>query len=309
MTLDEGWIGEFGRLLGAEGRSPHTQTAYRRDIEAVVAWGRGPGEVLAHLTAADARRYVTELGSSGLSPRSIGRRLAALRSFYRFARDVGLRAEDPFAGIRGPKAPRRLPRVIRPDVVDEMIAEAGERPEAVPPVSGAIALRDVALLEVLYGGGLRVGEVCRLELGDLRSLSRGASGAEAHVLGKGSKERVVPLGDPAAMALRSYLDRGRPMLLGGGQCPAVFLNRWGGRLSDRSVRAMVARVSGLIGAPPGVSPHTFRHSYATHLLEGGADLRTVQELLGHSRLGTTQLYTHLELQRLRQVYDQAHPRA
>ncbi len=312
MDTDGAWLEQFLTRLQIEGRSLHTRTAYRRDVTAFLRWAGAddaqPTAGLAEVDRATARRYVTFLQSTRLGARSIARRISALRSLYRFGLQEGLCREDPFRGIRGPKVARRLPRVLKAREVDAILAvSAANAPE--DSRAFALRMRDQAILELLYGAGLRVSEVAGLNLADPSSLERGVDAAQVHVFGKGSKERVVPLGDLAAEALVAYLRGGRPVLAGSASGSALFLNAYGGRLSDRSIRTLVRRVAQAAGCLPGVSPHTFRHSFATHLLEGGADLRSVQELLGHARLGTTQLYTHLELERLRTVYETAHPRA
>jgi len=243
------------------------------------------------------RAYAAELAGAGLAPASIGRRLAAVRAFLRFCVAAGVLESNPAAEIRGPKPRRRLPRVLRPDEAAAVVE--------VEPTAGDVGLRlrDRAVLEVLYGAGVRVEELCLLDLGDIEP-----EAGRAVVTGKGGKARVVPLGECAVAALCEYLRLGRPRL-DAGRTPALFLNARGGRLSQRSVRARVAEAARAAGVAAGVHPHTFRHSFATHLLEGGADLRAVQEMLGHARLSTTQLYTHLTRQRLKAVYDRAHPRA
>lgn len=312
MAKDRTWLDQFLTQLQIEGRSLHTRTAYRRDVRAFLRWaGADDLQSSACLTEVDratARRYVTFLQSTRLGARSIARRISALRSLYRFGLQQGFCPEDPFRGIRGPKVARRLPRVLKAREVGAILAvsAAGARED---PHAPALRMRDQAILELLYGAGLRVSELVALNLDDLSSLERGVDAAQVRVFGKGSKERVVPLGDLAAEALAAYLRGGRTALAGSTSGSALFLNARGGRLSDRSIRTLVRCVAQAAGCLPGVSPHTFRHSFATHLLEGGADLRSVQELLGHARLGTTQLYTHLELERLRTVYETAHPRA
>lgn len=233
---------------------------------------------------------------------SIARKASTLRSFYGFVQRRGLRDDNPALLLVTPKRAAKLPKVLRRPQVEALVEVSGDDP---------ISLRDHAILELLYGAGLRVGELCALDL-DSVHLSR----RRVRVLGKGSKERIVPFGEPAEHAIAAYVSGGRPRLLrdgaevaAGASTGALFLNTRGNRMGQRDVRTLVTRYAS--GAAPGSqpSPHTLRHSYATHLLEGGADLRSVQELLGHSDLRTTQIYTHVSRERLRRVYEQAHPRS
>ncbi len=294
-------MSDFLQSLLASGRSPHTRRAYTSDLRRfLTSVGLPPdpdGAALARLDRVRIHTYAAELARAGLAPASISRRLAAVRAFIRFCVARGFLPSDPAAAIRGPKAHRRLPRVLRPDEAAAVVeAESTAR-------RPWLRLRDRAILEVLYGAGVRVEELCRLDLGDVE-LGVG----QAVVTGKGGKTRLVPLGECAVAALDEYLRQGRPRLETGAT-PAIFLNARGRRLSQRSVRAQVTRAAGAAGIRAGVHPHTLRHCFATHLLERGADLRAVQEMLGHARLSTTQLYTHLTRQRIKAVYDRAHPRA
>lgn len=250
------------------------------------------------------RAYLAELARRELSRASIGNRLAALRSFYRHARREGWLGAggDPWGAISTPRLPRRLPAVLDTDEVERLldVVEAGSE-------DAAITLRDRALIETAYAAGLRISELAGAQVVDL-DLRRG----ELRVLGKGRKERIGLLGGPARDALEAYLDEGRPVLRArdAGQDPAaLFLNARGQPLGVRGLRYRVERLVRLAGLADGVSPHTLRHSFASHLLEGGADLRVVQELLGHASLGTTQVYTHVSPTRLRTAYRTAHPRA
>ena len=245
------------------------------------------------------RSFLASLTRHGLGKRSQGRALAAVRSLFRFACREGVVGTNPAAGVRTPKHPRKLPRHLRPGEIETLIeSPAGDEP---------LARRDRALLELLYASGLRVGELVSLDWGDLD-----LEGRVLRVLGKGGKERMVPFGQPAAQALRAWLEAWetvRGAAPAAGRDEPVFLNRSGRRLTDRSVRRLIDRYTAGAGLPAGVHPHTLRHTFATHLLEGGADLRSIQELLGHSSLSTTQKYTHLELERLLAVYREGHPRA
>lgn len=287
-------------------RSPHTRDAYRRDLIQFTAWAdraglNGPGTVT-HLIL---RRYLAYLTTREFARRSIARKVSTLRSYFAWQRAQGALEVDPARALRSPLGERRLPRVPRAHevaaVLEERAGDGGS--DELDPRVRAVRLRDTAVVEVLYGAGLRVAEACGLGTGDcdLRS-------GLLTVLGKGSKVRRVPLGAPGREAVVAYLQRGRPHLVGPATPPdALFLNRRGNRLGPRDVRRILeARPLPDGGA---ISPHTLRHAFATHLLEGGADLRAVQELLGHADVATTQLYTHLTKDRLRAVYNDTHPRA
>ncbi len=295
------------------GRSPHTRAAYERDVAEFVTWaerGGCPGgpSALDHRTL---RRFLAYLDTRGFARSTIARKAAALRAYLRFLRRHGVLERDLGSLLRAPKGVSRLPRVIRTeeagDLLDDLTdavdlvtaeAEAGDDPLVV-----AVVLRDLAVLEVLYGAGVRVSECCGLRISDC-DLDRGL----VTVLGKGSKVRRVPIGAPAVAALGAWLGQGRPVLATG-ESPGdrVFLNRRGRVLTPRDARRILERHP----LPDGraVHPHALRHAYATHLLEGGADLRAVQELLGHADLATTQIYTHVTRDRLRAVYEATHPRA
>ncbi|HEY8545599.1 MAG TPA: tyrosine-type recombinase/integrase, partial [Acidimicrobiales bacterium] len=259
----------------------------------------GPGEVQ-RLTL---RRYLAFLATTGRKRRTIARRASALRRYFGWLRRRGLVTADPAVGLSAPQGEARLPRVLKPDELRALL-------DAPPPVGSAgggdddlaVALRDRddAVLELLYGSGVRVAELSALDVDDV-DLGR----ARMLVRGKGGKHRIVPLSDPAVAALRRWLGTGRALLVHDGTpAAAVFLNRRGRRLSPRDVRRIVDR-----RAPSPTHPHALRHTFATHLLDGGADLRVVQELLGHADLSTTQRYTHVSRERLRQVFDETHPRA
>ncbi|MHB8671645.1 MAG: tyrosine-type recombinase/integrase, partial [Acidimicrobiales bacterium] len=257
------------------------------------------------------RRYLAYLATRRYARRSISRKAAALRKYFSWLRRRGHLEVDPARGLSAPKGDARLPHVLTPPELEALLsAEAappgraggpGGRRAPNPALDVAVSYRDVAVAEVLYGSGLRVAELCGLRPEDLDLRRR-----EVRVWGKGSKQRVVPLSRPAVRALRAWLSpAGRPVLAGSESPPdAVFLNRWGRRLSPRDTRRILDR-----RALSPTHPHALRHTFATHLLDGGADLRVVQELLGHADLGTTQLYTHVSKERLRAVYDATHPRA
>jgi integrase/recombinase XerD len=317
----------FLRSLAARDASPHTIRAYRTGVGAYLAWLGERGVDWARPTRPELRAYLARLGATAART-TVAQRLAAIRSFHRWAAREGLAPGDPWGAIATPRMPRRLPRVLELDQVDKLLAavddELTEAESASPdriPVAMALALRDRALVETAYAAGLRISELAAANLGSL-DLRRG----EIRVIGKGRKERIGLLGRPALAALAAYLDLGRPILLdrGGlernapdrdaaassGAAPtAVFLNHLGAPLGVRGLRYRLDRLCRRAGLPLGVSPHTLRHSFATHLLDGGADLRVVQELLGHENLATTQIYTHVSPGRLAAAYRDAHPRA
>jgi len=243
-----------------------------------------------------------------LAPASIARAVVAVRSLHRFAVADGLTVSDPATDVRPPRPARRLPKALTLDQVQLMLD--------LPSTETAEGLRDAALLELLYGTGGRISEVVDLDVDDLtRALESVRAGppdelAGLRVLGKGGKERIVPLGSYARRAVEAYLVRGRPALSARGTgTPALLLNARGARLSRQSAYAVLRRVAEQAGVPGEVSPHTLRHSFATHLLDGGADVRVVQELLGHASVTTTQIYTLVTVDHLREVYAEAHPRA
>jgi integrase/recombinase XerD len=279
--------------LAAARLAPRTVEAYRRDLGHLAEWlGRSPADA----SADDLAAYVAQLRADGLAATTVARRLAAVRSFFRHQVLLGARTDNPAASVELPKRRRKLPRTLSPAEVERLLdAAAGTTPRA---------LRDRALAELLYGAGLRVSEAV--------SLDRQAVDLENRLvrcLGKGSKERVVPIGREAVDALRRYLSRGRPFLerRHGAE---LFLNAHGGPLTRAGVFLILRRLAAKAGLEPErIHPHLLRHSFATHLLEGGADLRAVQEMLGHADLATTELYTHVSDRRRRELYFQAHPHA
>ena len=285
-------VDAFLALLAAR-RAPRTVEAYRRDLSAFAAWlGRSPADA----ATADLERYVAELRSAGLSPATVARRIAAARALFRHLVIIGAREENPAADLELPRRVRQLPRTLSPNEAERLVeAAAGTTPRA---------LRDRALVELLYGAGLRVSEAVALE--------RGGVDLERRIVrctGKGSKERVVPIGREAVKALRRYLARGRPHL-DRRHRGELFLNANGGALTRAGAFFVLRRLAARAGLEPErVHPHLLRHSFATHLLEGGADLRSVQEMLGHADLATTELYTHVSDRRRRDLYFQAHPHA
>lgn len=279
--------------------SSATVRAYRADLADLAA---ASGDVELSLVDIEVlREWLWKASQRGDARSTLARRTSSARGFFAWALDEGLVETDPAVRLVTPKKAQHLPRVATADGLDDMLRQAA----AAAAEGDPITLRDHAILELLYGSGIRVSELCGLDVDDL-DVSR----ATARVLGKGSKERVVPYGAPARRAIEAYLTRGRPALAtrGDGSTPAVFLGARGARLGPRSVYDLVARTVGpLVGGA--VGPHALRHSAATHLLDGGADLRAVQELLGHASLGTTQVYTHVSSERLAAAYRQAHPRA
>lgn len=239
------------------------------------------------------RRFLAELGRRGYARASLARKAATVRALFALLAARGLVAADPAAGLATGRSGRSLPRVLRVDEVERMLAV---------PDTSPTGLRDRALLEFLYASGARVSELVGLDDEDVDLVA-----GTARLWGKGSKERMVPLGEPVRAALARWLDEGRPALVGG-MTAVVFCGPRGDRLDPRTVRRTVERCAAAAGLTK-VTPHTLRHSYATHLLEGGADLRSVQELLGHAALATTQIYTHVTREQLRSAYEHAHPRA
>jgi integrase/recombinase XerD len=282
----------FLALLAAR-RAPRTVDAYRRDLADLAAYlGRPPADA----SADDIEGWLADLRARGQAPSSVARRAAAARTFYRHLIALGRRTDNPAAEVDLPRRRTRLPRALSPGEVERLIEAAnGTTPRS---------LRDRALVELLYGAGLRVSEAVGLERGGVDLESRAV-----RCIGKGDKERVVPLGSQAVEALRRYLSRGRPYL-DRRHRPELFLNAQGGPLTRAGAFLVVRKLAARAGLDPErVHPHLLRHSFATHLLEGGADLRSVQEMLGHADLGTTELYTHVSDRRRRDTYFQAHPHA
>lgn len=288
--------GFLGHLAAERGLASATLEAYHRDLRRLRRWAEKAGHGDPARLEAEQLRAFLVVSAGQLAPRSRARLVSTLRSFGRFLVAEGLAPGDPAATLQGPRTGRRLPDALSLAQVERLLGTVtGSQPRP---------LRDRAILEILYGCGLRVSELCGADLVDLDSRE-----ATLRVRGKGSKTRVVPVGQPALEAVAAWLERGRPRLLGKHTAAAIFLNVRGGRLSRVSVWSLLkcsAREAGLSGQ---VSPHTLRHSYATHLLEGGCDLRIVQELLGHADISTTEIYTHLDRSFLWEAYRGAHPRA
>ncbi|MDQ3982679.1 MAG: tyrosine recombinase XerC [Actinomycetota bacterium] len=294
-------VRSFLRACSAErDLSPHTIEAYMHDLDQFAAWARGQGpSSVRELDRALLRHYVSALGELGLARRSIARKVSAVRSMLSWAVQHDLIEANPADDLRVPKLDRPLPKVLK-------AADAAALCN-LPPADDPVGQRDRAVLELLYGSGLRVAELCGLDVDDVDT-----GAGRVRVTGKGRKERQVPMSEPAGEAVETYARDGRRVLLRESSPAdarhALFLNSRGGRLGPRSVRSMLARYLSAEGAAP-VGPHALRHSFATHLLDGGADLRVVQELLGHESLATTQIYTHVSTERLKAVYEQSHPRA
>lgn len=308
MTQDSAWIDAFLEMAAAErGARPNTILAYRRDLADADGF-LVPVGGLARADAAALEAYVRDLAKRGLSGPTAARRLSALRQFYRFLMADGLRSDDPTSRLDRPKQTARLPKTLEPDVIDRLIAAAGDGAGA-----PALAARDRALLELLYGAGLRVSELVSLPLS---AAKRPESGA-LHIVGKGGRARLAPIGQKAQAALTAYLGW-RDQLLPADPDARDKAARWlfpsgqaaDGRLTRRRVAQIVDDAGRAIGLAPGaVTPHTLRHAYATHLVEGGADLRAVQTLLGHADIATTQIYTHVARRRLVDAVTTKHPLA
>ncbi|WP_460798817.1 tyrosine recombinase XerC [Nocardioides pacificus] len=295
-------LGDYERHLVSErDLTPHTVRAYVADVAGLLRHAARMGlDDVSQLDLRTLRSWLALQQTTGMSRTTLSRRATAARVFTGWAARTGRSESDAGSSLRSPKAHRSLPPVLRVDEARDLIEAATELADDGSPVG----LRDVAMLELLYATGIRVGELVALDLGDVdreRNVVR--------VLGKGRKERSVPFGQPAAAAVDRWLDLGRAQLWAEGAGAALFLGVRGRRIDQRAVRTLVhRRIAGVAGAPD-IGPHGLRHSAATHLLEGGADLRSVQELLGHASLATTQIYTHVTTDRLRRAYQQAHPRA
>lgn len=284
-------------MARVRGASPHTVKAYAEDLGQFAAWAQEASDVTT-MDATRLRLYLNHLQEQGLARASRARKTASLRSFFAFLTRQGVIARSPAAALRSPRTERRLPKFLRDDQIEALLAA--------PDTETPLGLRDRALLETLYASGMRAGELVKLSLTDV-DFDEGV----IRVIGKGDRERVTLLGRHALLALTRYLRKGRPLLAGRAaeDSGALFVNRYGGRLSDRSVRRMFDRYCHAASGVLKVTPHVLRHTFATHLLAGGADLRLVQELLGHASLATTQMYTHVTTEHLQQAYRKAHPRA
>jgi len=296
-------LAEYERHLASErDLSGHSVRAYLGDIGSLLEHAARLGSTTPdQLDLRTLRSWLAKQQSMGRSRTTIARRATAARVFTAWLARTGRASVDAGAALRSPKAHRTLPPVLRADEAQAILQATAH---GATDVDGPVGLRDVAILELLYATGIRVGELVGLDVDDVdrhRNVIR--------VLGKGRKERTVPFGIPAAEALDAWMEEGRPALVREGSGPALFLGARGGRLDQRAARTLVHKSVSAVPGAPDLGPHGLRHTAATHLLEGGADLRSVQELLGHASLATTQLYTHVSTDRLRRAYQQAHPRA
>lgn len=283
--------------------STHTVRAYLGDLTDLLSHLQRLGRAdLDQTTVRDLRNWLANQQTRGASRSTLQRRAAAARVFCAWAYETGRAATNPAAALRSPKSVRALPPTLHRNDAERLLTEAAA--QARDRGGGPVGLRDVAILEVLYASGVRVSELCGLDLADLDRDRR-----TVRVLGKGNKERTVPLGDPALRAVDAWLAGGRPSLVRATSGAAVFLGERGARIDPRVVRRIVHRALRLVEGAPDLGPHGLRHAMATHLLEGGADLRSVQEMLGHASLATTQIYTHVTGERIRAAFEQAHPRA
>jgi integrase/recombinase XerC/integrase/recombinase XerD len=287
-------LAAYDRDLRARGAADRTRRAYGVDLGQFVEWveERAPGEVRHR----DVRRYAAGLSSGGAAPATVARKLAAVRGLFDFLVRTERVGQNPADLVSSPKREQKLPKVLSGEQVRALLERI--------PARTPLELRDRAMLELAYSCGLRCEEIVNLDRGSMDFDSE-----QLRVLGKGSKERQLPVGEPAQRALRRYLDRGRPALAGDPREPALFLSKSGRRLSNSDVTRRLALWVREAALAAGVSPHSLRHSFATHLLEGGADLRTIQELLGHASISTTQVYTRVDAARLREAYASTHPRA
>ena len=296
-------LGEFERYLRSErGRSEHTTRAYLGDLRSLLSFledERGTSD-LAAVGLRDLRAWLATMGAAGAARATVARRAAAVRTFLGWATRTGRIPTDPSLRLVAPRRNGRLPEVLKQGDAAALLDVAAVASDDQDPLH----LRDRAALELLYASGIRVGELVALDLDDVD-----LSGGVVRVLGKGAKERTVPFGTPAREALSAWLQLGRPQLVTAASGPALLLGRRGRRADARQIRSALHALLQHVPDAPDLGPHGLRHSAATHLLEGGADLRMVQELLGHASLATTQLYTHVSVDRLKQSYRQAHPRA
>jgi tyrosine recombinase XerC len=292
----EAALAGFRRELETRGCSRHTLRAYGTDLAEFAAWAGGRGREAEDIRYRDLRGYAAVISERDLARSTAARKLASVRSFYDHLVRSGRMSANPAELLPTPKTESRLPQVLGPERVAELLDRI--------PATGPLEVRDRALFELAYSCGLRAEEIVNL---DLDSVDFDSETLRVH--GKGSKTRIAPIGEPAQRALERYVQRARPALATGAAEPALFLSKRGRRLSTSDVRRRLNRWLGEAAMAGSVSPHTLRHSFATHLLEGGADLRSIQELLGHASISTTQVYTRVEPKRLRREYARSHPRA
>lgn len=295
MNWDEA-LAEYDRDLGARSAAERTRRAYAVDLAGFVEWveplGLGPGDVRHR----EVRRYAAGLSSAGAAAATVARRLAAVRGLYDFLVRTERVGQNPAELVSSPKRGEQLPKVLSVEQLRSLLERI--------PARTPLELRDRAMLELAYSCGLRCEEIVNLDLGSVDFESE-----QVRVLGKGAKERLLPVGEPAQRALKRYLERGRRALATDPREQALFVSKSGRRLSNSDVTRRLGLWAREAALAAGVSPHALRHSFATHLLEGGADLRTIQELLGHSSISTTQIYTRVDAARLRDTYAASHPRA
>lgn len=291
----EALVREFTEYLCVEKRhSPHTVDGYRRDIARFVSFN--PKASLKSITPSDIREFLLSLHQKGLSSRSIARSLSSLKSFFKYLVEEDLIVENPVATLETPKIWRKLPNTLSLNEVESLLKQ--------PDVETLLGLRDKAMLEVLYATGVRVSELISLKLNDL-NLEVGY----IRSFGKGGKERVIPLGEVAQSYIKVYMEHSRPKLLKGKSLPALFISRRKMPMTRQAFWKILKHYARKAQISISVSPHTLRHAFATHLLERGADLRSVQQMLGHSDISTTQIYTHVVQKRMREVFDECHPRS
>lgn len=292
----------YERHLRAErGRSEHTQRAYLGDVRNLATYLEGVQVASWNdVRLTDLRSWLASLDEGGAARSTLARRAAAARTFFRWATRTELIELDPSLRLLAPRRQRSLPGVLRQDEAKQLLDVAAIASDDADPIH----VRDRAMLELMYASGIRVSELTGLDIDDIDRSAR-----VARVIGKGDKERTVPFGVPAAEALDAWLTTARPQLVTASSGPAMFLGRRGSRVDPRQVRTVVHRLLAEVSGSPDLGPHGLRHSAATHLLEGGADLRMVQEMLGHASLSTTQIYTHVSVERLTRSFRQAHPRA
>jgi site-specific recombinase XerD len=302
-TPEASWrvqLASFDAYLKARGMAEKTRRAYGTDLDQLAEWSAKHRVAPEEVTHRELRRFAAVLGERGLTKTSVARKIASFRAFYRHLVERGTLAANPADLVATPKKDSYLPRVLKPGEVAEVLDRI--------PAGSPLDLRDRAMFEVAYGAGLRAEEIVNLDTADLDP-----DAEEMRVTGKGSKTRIIPAGELVWRTVEVYLDRGRPKLASAsaGQRvePALFLSKSGRRLSTSDVRRRLRISTQRVGSSAGVTPHTLRHSFATHLLEGGADLRSIQELLGHASISTTQTYTRIESKRLKKAYSEAHPRA
>jgi site-specific recombinase XerD len=300
---DAGWdaaLRRFDEDLRRRGAAEKTRRAYGVDLGQLAAWARPQGLAPEALDARALRRYAATLGARGPddrpAPATVARKLAAIRAFFRVMREHGLVAHNPAELLPAPKRPARLPTVLKPEQAAALLDRI--------PATTPLELRDRALFELAYACGLRAEELVTLDV-----TSPDFDGESVRVEGKGGRTRIIPVGEAALRAIGAYLERARPALAAGDGEPALFLSKSGRRLSTSDVRRRLRTWERHAAVHGGISPHALRHSFATHLLEGGADLRAIQEMLGHASLSTTQIYTRVDSARLRSAYSRSHPRA